>query len=329
MDPRQNSVVEVMAREIVLKLVGEVCDGLEHVKTLQQAIAQETAQLLPRRSLLSMFPEQKPTMGASNDIEEAKEVKEAEEEDEEDGPLVCTCSQCSPIARFVDGCTLVMGGSRGSHKQKACSEQNKESNVEVFVRQLKVYQQYHDGSCGYYALHNLQILMAALATPDEGNARQLMDAMGHAACFWQSYNHNVIRLLKHSADLPQQQSNRYPWDRKSIYQGVLERPYLCCLMAKGDNWNNKFRDHITTLSEVDVAHIPELEPVFRRFQEKTNYFHGFMLGCVQHWNAICASKRGDKFEIVVLDSQNRFQTLQNEKRNCEMMNGNGGVSKLN
>jgi hypothetical protein len=57
---------------------------------------------------------------------------------------------------------------------------------------------------------------------------------------------------------------------------------------------------------MEITDIIKLQEVFKNFQDKENYSHGFLVGSTNHWMALVGNKVSNNYELLYLDSRYSF-----------------------
>ena len=171
------------------------------------------------------------------------------------------------------------------------------------LMQLAVHKQVNNGSCGYYAIHN-GLALADLASSDDHH----QDA-GHLSspiAFWRSY-HRLQRFL-----LSQSESHtKYPWGRRHVESGVMEREYMRCVLDEFPALRVAYAQ-----PHVNIVSVPECFTVFRgagmhhsvvQIDRHLDLLRQgtatvFCLGLVAHWVVLYCNNIGGKYEFILADS---------------------------
>jgi hypothetical protein len=178
--------------------------------------------------------------------------------------------------------------------------------------QISVLMQKDRVTCGYYALYFvLKVLRALQSKRLQDLFRNPSDLLCRSRFLWHEFRwHQVLEqaALRKNRDY-------FPWNLESIQSGVLEREY-CNYLLKHDILLHQVggADRILCLPEiseqciacgfVSVDKVKQFHHVVTRFQEREEYFHGFLIGSHDHWVSMVVQKYQSSIQAFYLDSFN-------------------------
>lgn len=208
----------------------------------------------------------------------------------------------------------------------------REPSEHMSVAQFKVLKQEKNGSCGYYALYNIITTVCALHTPlqhsgdghkDTEDVLKHLEMINSRTRFWITYK---ALLNKLHAKAAKEGITAYPWGKKHIDGGVLERPHMDYLVGEHQlsDLCGGLDFELVILPDFSLTHLKNnmlpiqrlqhLHEVFSAIKSSSNVVVAFMIGSVCHWISIVCNKVNDHLEILLFDSRNHnlFDSTEEE-----------------